>query len=120
MPAAGGHYSFVASPLIGPSARPTASSAGSIPDFHKSSQVEARHFRNDLQDFTQELEGVSEDLRARNRLRKRRLLSLKEASPRAARPGLALVRGLDAAYAGDLEQVEKELLKCCQALGVGR
>ena len=59
-------------------------------------------------------------MRARNRLRKRRLLSLKEASPRAARPGLALVRGLDAAYAGDLEQVEKELLKCCQALGVGR
>src|SRR5450432_1606687 len=83
-------------------------------------RLETSHFRNDLQDFTQELEGVSEDLRARNRLRKRRLLSLKEASPRAARPGLALVRALDAAYVGDLDQVEKEFLKCCQALGGGR
>jgi hypothetical protein len=33
---------------------------------------------------------------------------------------LALVRGRDAAYDGDLEQVEKELLKCCRALGGGR
>ena len=93
---------------------------GSIPGASTTKRLETSHFRNDLQDFTQELEGVSEDLRARNRRRKRRLLSLKEASPRAARPGLALVRGLDAAYDGDLEQVEKELLKCCRALGGGR
>jgi hypothetical protein len=93
---------------------------GSIPGASTIKGLETSHFRNDLQDFTQELEGVSEDLRARNRRRKRRLVSFKEASPRAARPGSALVRGLDAAYAGDLEQVEKELLKCCQALGGGR
>jgi hypothetical protein len=99
------------------------SESASIPGVSTTKRLETSHFRNDLQDFTQELEGVSGDLRARNRRRKRRLLSLKEASValgRAARPGLALVRGLDAAYDGDLEQVEKELLKCCRALGGGQ
>jgi hypothetical protein len=90
---------------------------GSIPGASTAFQHKTSPSSNDLQVFTQELEGVSGDLRAENRRRKRRLLSLAEADPAAARPGLALVRGLDSAYLGDLEGVEAALVECCRALG---
>jgi integrase len=50
------------------------------------------------QETRQESERIPEELRAANRRRKRRLLSLKEADPVAAGPGLALCRALDSAY----------------------
>jgi hypothetical protein len=56
-------------------------------------------------------------LRAKNRRRKRRLLSLAEADPAQAAPGLAVCRGLDAAYDGDLDAVEAALLDGVRALG---
>jgi integrase len=51
----------------------------------------------------------AEDPRAAHRLRKRKLLALREADPVAAKPGLALCRALDGALAGDQAKVLKQL-----------
>ena len=41
----------------------------------------------------------------RNRVRKRTLLALEQVDPGGAAPGLAICRGLDAGYAGDLDRL---------------
>jgi len=50
--------------------------------------------------------------------RQRRLLNFAEVDPDAARPGLAVCRGLEAAKRGDLEAVERELVEAVDALGL--
>ena len=44
-------------------------------------------------------------------MRKRTLLALEQVDPGGAAPGLAICRGLDAAYAGDLDRLEDLLVK---------
>src|SRR5690606_24932853 len=66
--------------------------------------------RKTRQGIRQESNGsFVEGLRTDNRTRKRRLLTLEELDPEAARPGLAMCRALDAVYDGDLDEAAKQL-----------
>jgi integrase len=75
------------------------------------------------QQTRQQLEENLEESRVDNRRRKRRLLSLKEADPVAAGPGLAVCRGLDAALrlgSGDesaREDLDSALAEAADLLG---
>jgi integrase len=71
---------------------------GSIPGASTTGTAKLGFARKPRQEKRQESAGYSAELRAVNRRRRRRLLSLSEADPEAAGPGLALCRALDDAY----------------------
>jgi integrase len=70
------------------------------------------------QGIEESLGDFSAGLREANRRRKRALLSLREADPEGAAPGLAFTRGLDAAYRGDIEATLRALVEAGSALGL--
>lgn len=73
--------------------------------------------RKTRQGVRQELSGSFEEgLRTDNRTRKRRLLTLEELDPEAAKPGLAICRALDAVYDGDLDEATKQLTLAGEAV----
>lgn len=94
----------------------TASAGFDSPRLHSSAAVSPEPFEA-RQGSRQELEVTDGNLRASNRARKRALLSLQEADPNGARVGLALCRGLDAAYDCDLDEVEQRLGDALDAHG---
>lgn len=101
-----------------------ASTLGSIPGASTSDQYQNGSLKNSRQDFRQEYGGhkgeeqsFADGLASANRRRKRRLLSYQECSPSDAKPGLALTRGLDALYAGDLKAVVGEVADAAHAKG---
>lgn len=98
---------------------------GSIPgasttDQHQNSspQNTRRDFRREEGRQNQAEESFSGSLASANRRRKRRLLAYAECDPSAARPGLAITRGLDAAYRGDGAEALKEIAEAGHALGL--
>jgi integrase len=97
-----------------------AETRGSIPGASTIKRLENSHSAEALQEFAQEFPGASADLRGANRRRKRRLLAFKEVDPKAAAPGLAMCRALDAAYNGDQATVEAELARAALVLGGGK
>jgi hypothetical protein len=70
----------------------------SIPGASTLNQQKNSRARKSRQETRQESSRYSEELRGANRRRRRKLPSLKEADPEAARPGLAACAALDAAY----------------------
>lgn len=100
-----------------------AAQRGSIPGASTTFPAKLGCSRKPRQEIRQDFSRNSEELRAANRRRRRALLSLKEADPGAARPGLALCRALDAAYrVGDGEEeaiaeMETALARAAGALG---
>lgn len=75
--------------------------------------------RGSRQESGQESAKILGQLRERNLRRKRKLLTYQEVDPKAARPGLAVCRALDAVYDGDLDRAEKFLGEATKAMGGG-
>jgi hypothetical protein len=90
---------------------------GSIPGASINDRAKNGSTEKQRQAERQELERTSAELSAANRRRRRALLALKQADPKAAGPGLAICRALDAAYRGDEAGMGEGVVDAADALG---
>jgi len=84
---------------------------GSIPGASTLKQHKTSHSSEPRQETRQEKDDLGAALIQRNRVRKRTLLALEQVDPGGAAPGLAICRGLDAVYAGDLDRLADLLVR---------